>query len=47
MASDYDRHIPKEALYGKGFKDENIISCGAQVDENDKTFTLTVKGLRQ
>jgi len=47
MASDYDRHIPKEVLYGKDFKEENIISCGTQVDENDKTFTLTVKGLKQ
>ena len=47
MASDYDRHIAKEDLYGKDFKEDKIISCGTQVDENDKTFTLTVKGLKQ
>ena len=28
MASNYDRHISKEALYGSNFKEENIVHCG-------------------
>ena len=46
MASDYDRYISKEVLYGKKHDAKNIIECGDRGEEDDK-FTMTVQGLTQ
>ena len=45
MASEYDRHLSKELLYGKAFNPKQINACGSTTTDNDDAFTLTVKGL--
>lgn len=42
MASDYDRYIKREVLFGKS----EPVTC-TTTSENDKEFTMTVKGLKQ
>lgn len=44
MASDYDRYVTKEKLFGK----TKPIECGDQDAEGkDSKFTATVQGLKQ
>lgn len=36
MASNYDRYVSKEKLFGKDFDEKNIAMCGHQLMDNDE-----------
>lgn len=46
LASDYDRYVSKEKLFGAKCDPKKIIECGDK-GEDDEKFTMTVKGLAQ
>jgi len=47
MASDYDRHVSKELLFGTDYNPKKVVQCGNTDSERDDAFTMTVKGLKQ